>query len=574
MIGPVTPEELSSGIRDGRFAASDLVQHGDHPIWHRAASVLAAEQMAARPGVLVGWREIAAAVIGRLRSDIRSASLATAGVCLLLGVAAWLFSRWPVMVCLPWFIPPVAAGVLALTRGWLGRGLLLLLSAAAVPALLSLLPAQTALESPESGVPVLPRVQAASAPAVPVVAEVPALKPEPEPAATPAPKSLLSNLPTVDTGAITARVRQLFLPPERPSSLKPVESHATTDAAAASAAGAVTAAAKVPAAAPMAPGDLVQRHRDAFIVIKGGEGHGSGFLCQLGGKTWLLTNNHVMAGLQQPQFTQLNGTRVAVGGADSATGYDLMRLALTQPTSAPLEAISSLEANVQINDDVVVLGNTGGGGVVTSLEGKLLGIGPDRVEVSSEFIPGNSGSPIVHVKTGKVIGIATYLTKRYEEFAGPVRGSKTGEVVVRRYGYRLDTVKQWEPVNWNVFHAEATQLQRISLLTGDVFDFLGALREKRDPQFSTETLRRPATEWFAKVGRNRLSEADRRSATQSFLASLRSMVRADVIAAESSLRYTFFRDELKKEREIRDRLYKSFDDEVKRMASTVGRTGF
>jgi hypothetical protein len=77
-----------------------------------------------------------------------------------------------------------------------------------------------------------------------------------------------------------------------------------------------------------------------------------------------------------------------------------------------------------------------------------------------------------------------------------------------------------------------------------------------------------------KTGRSGWSEADRRRATQVFPGALRHMVRADVAAAESGLRYPFFREELKQEREIRDRLYKAFDDEVRQMASPSARAGF
>ena len=101
-----------------------------------------------------------------------------------------------------------------------------------------------------------------------------------------------------------------------------------------------------------------------------------------------------------------------------------------------------------------------------------------------------------------------------------------------------------------------------------MFDFLGALRKKQSPQFATETLRRPAVEWLNGL-RGRKSEADRMRATQSFLSSLRSMVRADVTAAERQLRYSYFRDELGREREVRDKLYKAFDDDVKQLSSPV-----
>ena len=101
-----------------------------------------------------------------------------------------------------------------------------------------------------------------------------------------------------------------------------------------------------------------------------------------------------------------------------------------------------------------------------------------------------------------------------------------------------------------------------------MFDFLGALRTGQTPRFATETLRRPAIEWFNVVRAKGRSEADRLRTTQSFLSTLRSMVRNDVAAVEGRVRYAYFRDELRKEREIRDRLYLAFDTQARRLGTT------
>ena len=230
-----------------------------------------------------------------------------------------------------------------------------------------------------------------------------------------------------------------------------------------------------------------------------------------------------------------------------------------------LEIMTALEATAKIDDPVVVLGNSGGGGVITSLAGKIIGIGPDRIEVSAEFIPGNSGSPIIHVPTGKVIGIATYLTRRYEAFASG--DAKAGAVVVRRFGYRLDSVKQWQPLNWAAFQGEARSIEQIAALTGDVFDFLDALRKDQTPRFATSALRQPAEMWLAAIRRTRQSEADRKEATRRFLTTLRSLVQSDVVSAQTRLRYAYFQNELRQEREVRDRLFKAFDDQAQKMSA-------
>jgi hypothetical protein len=306
--------------------------------------------------------------------------------------------------------------------------------------------------------------------------------------------------------------------------------------------------------------DFVQKHPNSFVVVKDGSASGSGFICRDGQKTWLFTNVHVAAGMHNPQFSRLDGSQIRVSSAEAGSGRDVIRFGIAD-SAQPLEILQNVDTEARIGDNIVVLGNTGGGGVVTALPGKLVGVGPDRIEVNAEFIPGNSGSPIVHVPTGKVIGIATYLTKRYDEFAG--ENSQT----VRRFGYRLDGIQKWEPVNWAAFHAEAEQLRQISTLTADVFDFLDAVRRRSEPQFGTDTLRRSATEWLTSIRRPKVSDADRNRATQAFLSSLRFMVRSDVAAADNRIRYSFFREQLRKEREVRDRLYKAFDDDVKTMAS-------
>ena len=100
-----------------------------------------------------------------------------------------------------------------------------------------------------------------------------------------------------------------------------------------------------------------------------------------------------------------------------------------------------------------------------------------------------------------------------------------------------------------------------------MFDFLDALRKKQEPRFATATLRRPAETWLASICRPHLSETDREGATRSLLTSLRSLVQSDVNTAHSRFRYAYFQIELRSEREVRDKLYKAFDDDAKNISS-------
>ena len=138
-----------------------------------------------------------------------------------------------------------------------------------------------------------------------------------------------------------------------------------------------------------------------------------------------------------------------------------------------LEVMQQVDKNVSIGDDVLVLGNSQGSGVVTEISGKVTGIGPELVEVDAKFVAGNSGSPIIHVKTGKVIALATFAVIRKLDTLG--KDSQFTEI--RRFGYRLDTVPKWEFRQWDGFQKEGDTVAEVErksesliILLRDIFD--------------------------------------------------------------------------------------------------------
>ncbi len=555
MHGPFTRTELEQRFTDGILAMEDFVQREGVPIWQPLARILGNEGTIPHGAIAPDWKSLATWVWLRLRYDIDEQSLVTGWVCLGIGLVALFLSHWTFVFWLPWMMAALLAALALWQRRRVVAGAVLLAAAVALPLLFF------ALEPKSKSDP------------VPAVEETP----EPKPASAPPPRVVpepvetgIEVAPQIPLESIPALPKNDLLP-------APVVAEEKSEspgmvAAVAKFFGdlrqpAAPAAAAVEAKAPPAPtgGDFVQKHRNSLVVVKDRGKSGSGFIAKSGAQTWLFTNIHVAAGTVQPQFTRIDGTQIKPGAGEAAVGHDALRLLLAQAPPEALEIMTGLEATAKIDDLVVVLGNSGGGGVITSLAGKIIGIGPDRIEVSAEFIPGNSGSPIIHVPSGKVIGIATYLTRRYEAFGSG--DAKDGAVVVRRFGYRLDSVKQWQALNWNVFQNEARAIGQISELTGDVFDFLDALRKNEAPRIATATLRRPAETWLAAIARNRISEADREQATRSFLGSLRSLVRSDVAAAEGKFRYAYFQETLRQEREVRDRLYKAFDDQAMKMST-------
>jgi hypothetical protein len=323
------------------------------------------------------------------------------------------------------------------------------------------------------------------------------------------------------------------------------------------------AAATAPAPARTTPrtvAEIVQDFRDCLVFLEGGGGSGSGFICRDAAGTFLYTNQHVVAEMPRIQTTRLSGGAVKIGAGAAAVAHDIIRFA-TDPAPMAFELGTKIESFARIGDEVVVLGNGEGSRVITPLPGKLLGIGPDRIEVDSQFVPGNSGSPIVHVPSGKVIGIATYLTKR--RFADLVDRDAGA---VRRFGYRLDSVKQWQPVHWGMYQNENAELKKITALTVDFARFLDDLSNDGRLQVDLHResgLGRIVNDLDRALSKQSLSAADRQRVLQTFVNSLRSATQADITAARSRLRYDFFLRQLGEEAGVRDEFYKVFDKAAK-----------
>ena len=305
---------------------------------------------------------------------------------------------------------------------------------------------------------------------------------------------------------------------------------------------------------------LTREHSNSLVFVEGRSGKGSGFICNFAGKKFVVTNQHVVAGNPGTKFTLLDQSPIQTGQASAAVGHDIMTFALLSDAKA-MEMMTDVERNAAIGDDVAVLGNSDGDRVIKPLPGKLLGIGPDRVEVSAEFVHGNSGSPIIHIRSGKVIGIATFATVRK---ADSITGRPKDQPEVKRFGYRLDTVKQWQPVAWPEYTAEFQLLEKVETRTRDFVKFLltGRLSAM---EYGDPAIRNPL-ERFANAARGQgLIKTDRLSAKKELIDSLRTASETDIFQTQSQLKYDYFRRKLEEHQKLRGELHKGFDEALKKL---------
>jgi len=188
----------------------------------------------------------------------------------------------------------------------------------------------------------------------------------------------------------------------------------------------------------------------ALIIVEGNEYVGSGFFAKLNGKTYLFSNIHVLMGNSQVTFADRNGKTYKPVKAEAAKDRDIVRLEVAK---TPTQVFNIITPQI-IETPVVVCGNPHGGKVLRNLPGKLIGIGPKRVETDAKFVSGNSGGPIIN-KDG-VVGIATFVFKATVDWTS----TNTPFAEVRRFGYRLDNVPEWLPIDTKKFLKQGNFIDR------------------------------------------------------------------------------------------------------------------
>lgn len=309
--------------------------------------------------------------------------------------------------------------------------------------------------------------------------------------------------------------------------------------------------------------ELVKTYRNSLVFVTGTNGAGSGFLAKYSTGNFLFTNAHVAAGLRGATFKTLEGAEVQIGAASCAVGHDVFLLQATT-NGEPFEIMKDVEQNAAIGDDVVVLANAEGAGVINTLTGKIVGMGPQLVEVNAPFQPGNSGGPIVHVKSGKVIGVATYtVIRKYD----PSTKEPVKEPVIRRFGYRLDSIKSWQPVNWQTFFAQATEMEAIEKLTKDLAAFLNELASEKRINLGAHNnpaIKNRLDAWL-EARSKKLNPRDATMADQSLMAFLKVACQSDVAAARLHITYDYFQRDLADQQKERDEIGGSFNEIIQNL---------
>lgn len=203
------------------------------------------------------------------------------------------------------------------------------------------------------------------------------------------------------------------------------------------------------------------RFSDNFLLVRSPDGRGSAFLTRLWEQPVIVTNAHVYLEMKDPEIVDINGKKFKIKEVLGSKSRDLVILSYEDAENdlkSEMLQVAGDVAAVPLTTPVIAYGNSLGDDVIVTQTGKLIGIGPDKIETDAPFVGGNSGGPVLLSKGDEVIGVATYL--RYIKPDPTTTGSKYEssrvKKVVRRFATRIDNLEpgDLEPLKLNELENE------------------------------------------------------------------------------------------------------------------------
>jgi S1-C subfamily serine protease len=219
------------------------------------------------------------------------------------------------------------------------------------------------------------------------------------------------------------------------------------------------------AGAPTTGGKLTEDQARAVVLVTGDNAEGTGFMVKTPDGPAIITNIHVIANNPNLKITTNTGALVTVLSEKGASDRDLAMLAIKDFGGySYLDVSTDISQTVQPGDEVITPGNSQGGEVMLNTPGKVLGIGPTRIEFDNPIYHGNSGGPVFHTKSGKVLGVVTEaikvnMTNDLDKASFASRNSAISGSM-RYFGLRIDTVTNWIPIDSRTFQNETAFLDQ------------------------------------------------------------------------------------------------------------------
>ena len=200
----------------------------------------------------------------------------------------------------------------------------------------------------------------------------------------------------------------------------------------------------------------------AALSVVGRDKSGSGFLCDIGGKPYVVTSESVLSEEQGFTIQGADGTVLKPKRLFSSTNTETVLVELMeQPRGVgPIQAQRLPDPGVKTGDMAVLVGMRSSGPFRAGIEiGVVRG---DEIVVERMPADAGPGTLLAHISTGKALGVVlqrevrTELTKNFWRDLQALASSENTKLYVQR----LDRLQKWEPLDWAVYQQNEADLKQ------------------------------------------------------------------------------------------------------------------
>lgn len=263
--------------------------------------------------------------------------------------------------------------------------------------------------------------------------------------------------------------------------------------------------------------------QDHLVVVEHDRAVGSGFIAKMDGRFYIFTNQHVILGGEKIRFKTVSGKLLKPKKVELSMTRDIARLLLDTDTG--LEISASPKMDIPIG----VFGNSDGAGVATELYGEVTSVSSELIEISSDFVSGNSGSPVLNTDQ-EVIGIASFVRFSTDK---KTKDDDEPKIITRRFCYRLTGLK-WKAVNWKSYNEKygVASLKHNEIID-EIFEIAGAWYSDPFSKISAKNNSDYSLQKWSKNHNNMVNRIERMNekgrATQHELDNTNKQIRNDLI---------------------------------------------
>jgi len=266
---------------------------------------------------------------------------------------------------------------------------------------------------------------------------------------------------------------------------------------------------------------------DCLVIIKHELVTGSGFIAKMDGKYYIFTNQHVVLGGKKISFKTISGKTLHPKWVELSETRDVARFLIDS------EVGLAISKQAEKGEFIAVFGNSSGAGVATELFGTILKITPDLLQVSADFVSGNSGSPVLNLNK-EVVGIASYVRSASKKGHTRLRNKK-----MSRFCYRLTDLR-WKAINWKKYNKKyCTVLDKTKKSVEDFFVIITEWSESPFSKIPPKKLKDLDLQKWAKNHNGMVNKIKKMSkkgqATEAQLKRINSQIRTDLIEGARDL---------------------------------------